>query len=300
MAIGQSRPASTTGFVCMWNGTVDGSGGFIDYSTGNTNVRDPKKIQIVAHDIRELDVKPTLRTNGYQLHPHTTAVTTEELLAANTDKGRKVIEQKYFSECGEIVQKLTGAKVVIPYISRFRESSATPQEQAIEHVVDQRAKLGTTVSLAHVDLDRYTLYEGLGKYFGEEGPVLFKKYKRIAQVNVWRPVGKPVQKWPLLLVDHSAVDRWDYDTHCGHSLAINDPRIPARGPKSRDALLKHDPGYMYRYASDMSPDEVLVFSSGDTNAKMVTPHGAFWDDTTADDAAPRHSIEVRCWVFFEE
>lgn len=81
---------------------------------------------------------------------------------------------------------------------------------------------------------------------------------------------------------------------------LNDPRVAIRGAKAQDSVLKDDPNYIYHYASNMTRQEVFVFSSGDSDPSKVVPHGAFWDDSTADDAPLRRSIEIRAWVFFED
>lgn len=81
---------------------------------------------------------------------------------------------------------------------------------------------------------------------------------------------------------------------------INDPSDDETGGRGHDTVLKHDFRYEYHYASRLNTDEVRVFSSFDSDATKVVPHGAFWDDDTAEDAPTRRSIEVRSFVFFDE
>lgn len=57
--------------------------------------------------------------------------------------------------------------------------------------------------------------------------------------------------------------------------------------------------YKYHYASALDVNEALVFSSFDSDITKVIPHGAFWDESSLEDAPIRRSIEVRCWVVFE-
>ncbi|KAK4168381.1 hypothetical protein QBC43DRAFT_360278 [Cladorrhinum sp. PSN259] len=293
-------PTSTTGFLCMWNGTKDNGAAYVDYATGKTNVNEPKRIDIVAHNIRTLSNKPTLKDNGYELSSHSTTLSPEQLLAGMTPDGRKAIEQVYYAECKAIIQQLTGAPIVEPYIFRVRQNGANPRDFGSKNVANV-AMTKASLPIAHVDRDRLTLRDGIIEHFGsQKATELMTKHKRFAQINVWRGINDTVQSWPLAFIDHTKVVGWDYDTHMAVVEPRNDPRIAIRGPKSQDSVLKHENAYEYYYASDMKRDEVFVFSSGDSDVSKVVPHGAFWDDNTVENAPTRCSIEVRAWVFFDE
>lgn len=293
------QPRSTTGFVCMWNGTKDGEGAYVDYSNGKTNVNEPKRVDVVAHDIRTLEEQPTLAKDGYELFGHSSTLTPDELLAGNTPEGRKVIEDQYYAECKKIIENITGSKIVVPYIFRIRQNGAHPRDFSAGTVTNSKMT-SSSLPIAHVDRDRVTLGHGIQEAFGEKAEELIRTHKRFAQINVWRTLDETVKSWPLLFINHSDVAGWDYETHMANVLPINDPRVAIRGAKSQDSVLKDDPAYKYHYASAMTRDEVFVFSSGDSDPSRVVPHGAFWDDSTADDAPMRRSIEVRSWVFFED
>ncbi|KAH7325057.1 hypothetical protein B0I35DRAFT_476254 [Stachybotrys elegans] len=299
MSVAVARPNSTTGFLCMWNGTKDGERGYVDYSSGKTNVNEPMRVNIVAHNMRTMETKPTLGGHGYELASEPSSLSTEEMLAGNTPEGRKVIEERYYAECKAIIQKMTGCKIVVPYVFRIRQNGTNPKEFGSKSVTNS-SMTAKSLPIAHVDRDRMTLEDGIREAFGDEAPALMAQHKRWAQINVWRGIDSSVQKWPLVFINHSQVAGWDYDTHMETVLPINDPRVAIRGHKAQDCVLKHDPGYEYHYASDMTRDEVLVFSSGDSDPAKVVPHGAFWDDMTAEDAPTRRSLEVRSWVFFED
>lgn len=291
---------STTGFMYMWNGTKDNEPAYVDYATGKTNVNEPKRVNIVVQNIRTLNNKPTLKENGYELSKHTISLSPEQLLNGMTPDGQKAIKEVYYGECRAIIQKLTGAPVVEPYIFRVRRKAANPQDSGSKNAADA-AMTRASLPIAHVDRDRHTLRDGIMEHFGPETAAeLMSKYKRFAQINVWRGINDTVQSWPLAFVDHSKVPGWDYDTHMAIVEPRNDPRVAIRGPKSRDSVLKYEEAYSYYYASDMTRDEVFVFSSGDSDVSKVVPHGAFWDDNhNVDNAPTRCSIEVRAWVFFE-
>jgi hypothetical protein len=245
-----------------------------------------------------MENKPSLATQGYELVSHSTKLAPEELLAGNTPEGRKLIEEKYYAECKAIIEEMTGSKIVRPYIFRIRQMATNPAEFGTKSVTNA-GMTAKSLPIAHVDRDRDTLADGIREAIGDEAEELMQRHKRYAQINVWRGIDDRVQRWPLVMINHAQVEGWDYGTHMETVVPINDPRVAIRGHKSQDCVLRDDPGYQYHYASDMTRDEVLVFSSGDSDERMVVPHGAFWDDSTAEDApSTRRSIEVRSWVFF--
>ncbi|EME41509.1 hypothetical protein DOTSEDRAFT_156415 [Dothistroma septosporum NZE10] len=292
-------PASTTGILGLWDGTDDGKDGYIDYATGKTNVNRPKDFQIEVHNIRRFEEQPTLINNGYQLVSIPSVISTEQFLVSNkTPEGKAFIEDAYFKECKRVIEEVTGgAGEIIPVSFRLREQTGAKKSTS--------EKLGSVEAryaprpVAHLDRDEPTaitvVEDAVGK---EEAQKLLQKYKRWAQVNVWRPIGNPASMWPLCFINHDRIPDWTYDSHVGHVWSLNDPRVADRGQKSYDCVVKHDERYDYHYVSDLKPEECLVFCSFDSISKYAIPHSAFWDDNVAEDAPDRKSIEVRSLVFF--
>jgi len=287
--------ATTSGLIGMWNGTTDGTEeGFVDWSTGKTNVNNPREVEIEVADIRTLNPQPTYASHGYELVGHKSGLTAEQFLAGATPEGKAYIEDVYFKEVAELVKKITGSNDVTPYVHRVRQNNMRPGTFSTEKLSH------TALPVAHVDRDDVTGENGMRELLKERGEELLKRGVRYAQVNVWRTIGEPIQRWPLCFVNHSAVPDWTYKTHMARVYPQNDPRVQIRGEKSHDSVLKHDPNYKYHYASALDVDEALVFSSFDSETSKVIPHGAFWDNSSLDDAPTRRSIEVRCWVVFDE
>jgi hypothetical protein len=286
----------TTGIVGMWNGTTDGKeDALVDYKTGSTNVKPPIEVEIVVRDLRTVHEPINFHTKGFGLIDHTTSVTAEEFLNGQTPEGTEIIREKYFPEIKEVIERITGAKKVLPYTFRIRQQSIKPSEFGNNEMAV------AAVPIAHTDRDRITGKACVINNFGaEEAERLFKKYKRFAQVNIWRPIGQTVRRWPLLLIDCQKVPNWDYDTHLAKVHVDNDPRVAVGSTiKTHDCVLKHDPRYKYYYASDLRVDEALIFTSFDSDVSKICPHGAFWDNETTDDAPIRRSIDVRTWAFFD-
>lgn len=281
----------------MWNGTADGQeDGFVDVSNGNTNALPPKIINVTVQDIRNQEPQPSVNTDGYELLRRPTSIPAEVFENPLTEENKEILVTAYFEECRRLVQEITGAAETFTFIHRIR-SQNTDFNNALDFKQDA---FKGTVPLAHVDRDPVTAPERLRSSMGEErAEALMKKYKRWAIVNVWRPIGPAVQKWPLGFVNHHAIPDWHYNTHMGHLHTINNPAADERGAKTYENILKHDPRYKYHYASNMTSDEVLLFSAFHSDPRLGIPHGAFWDDNTAKDAPGRASIEVRTWAFFD-
>jgi hypothetical protein len=291
---------STTGQVGLWNGTRDGKDGVVDYKNGQssaeTNVNFPRDVAITVQDMRHLHPSPSLMANGYQLTSSSTALSEQDFEQANTDEGKDRIEHVYFEEVGRLLKDMTGSDLVFPISFQTRNEQAKIRD-FLKDAIDQPGPR----PVAHVDRDLPNAVVSLQCAIGKEkADALLKEHKRWAQINVWRPIGKLVQRWPLLFANHDSIPDWDYDTHTARVYSVNDPRIADRGGESYNCVLKGDPRYVFHYASHLSPDEALVFCSFHSDPKMVLPHGAFWDNTTPDDAPPRKSLEVRSFVFFKE
>ena len=224
-------------------------------------------------------------------------MTADELYAGDTPEGKARIRDALFAETTEIVKQVVGSEPkIIPSYFKVRQGRGN---DASHLGIDKHRH--AIRPLAHVDRDPSTIYISVRDAVGaEEAEILMRKYKRWAQVNVWRPIGNIASKWPLAMMNHQQIPEWEYDTHFGRVGSRNDPRNVERGEKAHDLIAKEDSRYKYYYASDMTPDEVWVFCSFDTDRNTVVPHGAFWDDNTPEDAPERASIEVRHVVFFDE
>ncbi|RYO83173.1 hypothetical protein DL766_001488 [Monosporascus sp. MC13-8B] len=287
---------TTTGVTGMYNGTKDGKDAYIDYATGSTNVNAPLEVAITVEDMRDFEVAPTFHGNGYQLVKHKTMMHPDQFSNGRTPEGKEFIHNAYFPEVKKLVQEITGAEVVRPYIFRTRHQFEKPTD-----FIASRKAGASALPLAHTDRDMTTGPNGVRDVFGEEeGNRLMKKYKRFAQINVWRGIGKRVDRWPLMFIDTSDIPGgFKYEKHLAKIYSSNDPREAQRGVKAHDVVLVDDPHYKYRYASNLEVDEAFVFSSFDSDENKVVPHGGFWDNSTRDDAPARTSIECRTWCFWD-
>lgn len=117
--------------------------------------------------------------------------------------------------------------------------------------------------------------------------------RRVAQVNVWRPIVGPVRRSPLAFVDAWTVRR--------HDLIATDMVYPDRTGEIYH--LAHRPDQRWVYFPRMARDEVVLikgYDSADDGRARFTPHVAAEDPATPTDAPARESIEVRTLLLFDE
>lgn len=290
--------AFTTGRIELFDGTKDGKTAFLDPSDGSTNLNPKRTYNVEIQDIRQQQPRPSLVDNGYQFIENSPSfITEDQFMRHDTEEGKQFIRDAYWPEVCRLVEThYPSAKDITPWHFSVRRaiSGYHPDE-----IFFMRTGISQPQATIHVDNDHITADAHLCRVFGDEKAAeLRAKYKRWAMINTWRPVGQAVQSWPLLLVDHRAIPNWKYETGVAQIHRNNDSVYY----KKYDNFLRYHPDYTYHYAKNITPDEVLMFRDYDSRQDKYhgCPHGAFQDDATAADAPPRRSIEVRCFVFFED
>ncbi|MFQ6024433.1 MAG: CmcJ/NvfI family oxidoreductase [Acidiferrobacterales bacterium] len=115
--------------------------------------------------------------------------------------------------------------------------------------------------------------------------------RRFAIINIWRPIGDPVQTAPLAVCDAQSLARCD--------LVVTERR--ARNRIGEIYQIAFNPDHRWFYFPYMQRNEALVFkcydSARDGRARFA-PHTAFDDPTSPPGAAARESVESRSFVFF--
>ncbi len=295
MAITVSKSAlSTTGTIDFYNGTKDGGEAYIDYADRSNNLNKPLSVAVTAHDLRYASPRLTWEGDNFELVERPTAVTTEQF-GDTSPEGKTFIEEAYFADCKALVEEVTGSRHVHPFMYQNRHQP----RQVGEAFANRVAHAG--LAAAHVDRDLGNVEARLRWVFGEEeAGRLRRRYRRIGIVNVWRPYGADAEVLPLAMIKHTAIPGMTYDSHMRRIYSRNDPTVGIKGFKGHETSMVHDHRLLYYYASRQTPDEVLVFNSFDTDVGKVVPHAGLRDDNTRPDAPDRRSIEVRCWVFYDE
>ncbi|KAI0872119.1 hypothetical protein GGS24DRAFT_503154 [Hypoxylon argillaceum] len=293
---------STMGRVEMFDGTSDGLTAFVDPTTGETNIKGKKILDVKVQDVRARSPPGKFDSMGWELVKFPTKLTEAELLDHTSPEGKANIQAKYWTETAQLVKQYTGAAHVIPFHSRVRSQTLGYHP---DEVFFMRTGVSQPASTVHVDNDHTTAMQHAVRELGEEGiKRLIAKHKRWAIVNVWRPIGIPVQQWPLLIVDHSRVGPMSYADDIARIYRYNNPEYVLQY-KQYENWLKYQPEradkLTFWYASTMAPDEAILFKDYDcrTDRFRGTPHGGFQDSSSATDAPARRSVEVRLFVFFD-
>jgi hypothetical protein len=213
----------------------------------------------------------SLDRNGFELHAHTRAL--------DDFSDPIAIESVYYPESERLIKRLTGARRVVIFDHTLRDGNAARANGVRE-----------PVKVIHND---QTFVSG-PRRVREHAPAaeLDEWLKgRTAIVNLWRPIGAPVESTPLGMCD-------------SRSIAPNDV-VPTdlyhRGRIGEVYTFAFNPQHRWYYFPQMTPDEVLLLkiydSAGDGVARL-TAHSAFDDPTSSVDAAPRRSIELRTLLLF--
>lgn len=130
-----------------------------------------------------------------------------------------------------------------------------------------------------------------------------KRSALLTAAKVWRPIGRPVTREPLALLDAQTVAPSDF---VGVWVSLPKPgegaydNVYNAGEGLETAQIRASDRYKWKYLSNMSTDEAFVFKQYDSKTDgraRQTPHSAI--QCADDHGPPRQSIEVRCLVFWE-
>jgi len=221
------------------------------------------------------------------------------------------VRGEYYKTVEEIIKKQTGAKKVVIFDHTIRKRDPGSPRQPVSQVhVDQTQKSAEARVYRHLPAD--------------EADDLIKH--RFQIINLWRPIDHPASDFPLALIDYRTTspgdfeptdllypqrkDNDDNDDRGKESLPQRVDNKDRTGYEARGETfgVKFNPTHQFYYVKDMTPDEVLFIKcydsrghgieGGDSSIARMTPHTAFADPQTPEDALPRQSIEVRTLVFY--
>lgn len=195
----------------------------------------------------------------------------------------KAIRRQYYAEAGQIIQRVTGADLVVSFDHNIRNAARAAAGEA---------RIREPVSRAHND---FTARSGRERALGElearglDAAVLLRR--RFAIVNLWRPIGPPVEQWPLALCDASTVLAEDL-------VASN---LVYRHRTGETYQLAFASGQRWYYFPQLAADEAILikgYDSAEEGIARFAPHAAFHDTTASAGAPVRESIEVRALVIY--
>jgi hypothetical protein len=195
----------------------------------------------------------------------------------------QAIRSAYYDEVERLLVAATRAALVVAFDHNIRSAArAAAGEAGIRGPVDRTHNDFTARSgrdrarreLAARGLDTDTLLQ-----------------QRFAIVNLWRPIGQPVEKSPLALCDATTIGAAD--------LVASD--LIYRDRIGETYALSFNPAQRWSCFPRLAPDEAILikgYDSAESGVDRFTAHSAFDDPTSAADAPERESIEVRALVIY--
>lgn len=143
----------------------------------------------------------------------------------------------------------------------------------------------------HIDQTYEATVKRVRQLLGDDADRLLQS--RVRLINVWRPIANPVFHKPLAVGDWRFLDEQ-------HDLVPVRYLYPDR--EGATFSVRYNPAHRWWHLAQQTPEEVTFIKCYDseTDRARLTPHTAFWDQSSPSDAPHRQSIEVRALVFDEE
>lgn len=229
---------------------------------------EPHSVSI--EDMRGRAISPSLEVEGFAIYPHCSTVKNfrdlDEVARVNAPELRALLLE--LSGADEVAMNPTG-------VLRFGERS--PDSGALNNSRPAR--------FVHVDLSDAT-----ARVFSDRSAPPEKEYYRSTHYNVWRVLTPPPQDVPLAVCDARTVAAEDVVLADAIFDMKDAPEWSFEG-----VVIKFNAAQRWAYFSDMSPDEVIVFKTNDSDPAHPSrvPHSAFNDPNCPPDVTPRASIEMR-------
>jgi hypothetical protein len=248
--------------------TETGGPGSLDRRNGGTV--DPRTV--VIHNGRPHVREFALDREGFRFVRHDTAV------ADFFDEGE--VRRVYYPEMEALVKAESGAARVVVFDHTLRTAD--------DEVRAQR-KIREVVPRVHNDYTVWSAPQRVRDILPEEDDSLLRR--RFAIIQVWRPIGHPVESFPLAICDARSVSFDDF--------VISERRYPNR--VGQTYAVTYNPNHKWFWFPRMRREEAIVFKVFDSlkdGRARWTAHTAFDDPTSPPNARPRESIEIRTLAFF--
>ncbi|KIJ56465.1 hypothetical protein M422DRAFT_239681 [Sphaerobolus stellatus SS14] len=195
------------------------------------------------------------------------------------------IRREYYPESVALLRKITGARRIIIFdhtIRRYKPGQ-----------IDDGPNNRQPYPRVHVDQTREAAARRVRMHVPDLAHELLKHRYQI--INVWRPICNAALDHPLALCDYRTVS-WEKDLV---------PTVLYFAERDGETFsVKYNPKHEWKYQRGMTTDEAVLIKCFDTkmdgSVAILTPHTAFVDPTTPEDAPWRQSIELRALVFYDD
>jgi hypothetical protein len=226
----------------------------------------------------------SLDREGFQLVRHVTTVPDLNLIEEDPATDRLYIE-----EMTALLTALTGASLVLMQgIGKKRYGpAATDRLAGLKNALPALYPHGDTTDKSAVELAELIMKFVPGKELGH--------FSRWAHINMWRPITPPPQDYPLALCDARSISQADRELVVAHT----ETRETSEMVFDTCGYL-HNPDHRWCYFSGMTPDDVLVFVTHDSDPARPhqVAHTAFLDPTCPAETPTRGSVEMRALTLF--
>ena len=231
-----------------------------------------------SYDMREVDIRDgrgesfDLDSAGFMLVDHASRVTDWHDDA--------MLKQVYEIEAKELVRQITGAGRVEVFDHTRRAASDSLRRNRV---------MREPSSVIHNDYTPWSAERRLRDIFPDEAETLLSR--RFAIVNIWRSIAGRIETNPLAFCD-------------SRTLADGDLIAVTRQAKDRIgqiqmARFNADHDWVYFPAMEAGEAALIkTYDSATDGRTRFTIHTAFSDPRSPEGAAPRQSIETRCFAFF--
>ena len=227
---------------------------------------------VTIHDARPIADEFTLEENGFAILRHETAVTDFY------DEAQ--IKAVYYPETEQLLRDQAGAARVHVFDHTLR---------ANEEQVQAARQVREPVRTVHNDYTDSSAPQRVRDLLPDEAEALIQR--RFGIMQVWRPIGAPVEKTPLAICDAQTISEDD--------ARLTELRYVDRVGEVLQFV--YNPNHVWYYVPNMTRDEAFVFkvweSERDGRARF-TGHTAFDHPSPRPDAPERESIEMRALVFW--
>ena len=187
----------------------------------------------------------------------------------------------YYPEVERLIAGVTGAARVVTFDHNVRSAAR-----------EERGEPGIRgpVPRTHNDFTARSGRERAERELLARGLDLRLLRRRFAIVNLWRPIGRPVEKSPLALCDAQSISARDL-------IACD---LVYRDRVGETYALQFDPAQRWYHFPRLAPDEAILIKGYDSaeGVARFTAHSAFDDPRTRPDAPERESIEARAIVIY--
>ena len=208
----------------------------------------------------------------FMLVPHVSAMTD-----FNADTA---LASVYEAEAKALVAKVTGARRVEIFDHTRRAASDSLRRQQV---------MREPSSVIHNDYTPWSAERRLRDILPDEAETLLAG--RFAIINIWRSIAGRVATNPLAFCDSRTLAEGD----------LVEVTRRAQDRVGQIQMARFNPAHEWVYFPDMEMDEaalIKTYDSATDGRNRFTIHTAFTDPTSKPDAAPRQSIETRCFAFF--